>query len=852
MRGATSLLVRSELRQRWAAYLGVALIIALGCGASLGAFVVAHRTDRAYPAYVERAQVAKLVVNPSIATLAADQVIRGLPGVLAVHSDATLLASVQYTEPTPASVILAADDTALIVRGSIDGRYIDVDRPVITSGRFATDEREVFVNDEFHPDLEAMLGHTLRVGDEIDVAFWWGGAADADYAPDEVVSPVGVERLRISGFGRLPDEVLPDELYPRERLIVSPDVAARYDCVGDLRADMSADEAFSAVIPPGCARDYRYYSLQLDDDTTLAAIREAFNDSLDRLSADIPPELAEEELGYYFVTLDRTVLDHAVREATRPTVFSLLVFGLMSALAAIAVAALTIARTLQRGRQSDLALRAIGVNPRRRVWILSIPPLLAGAAGLVAAILVAVIVSPVGPVGSARSVAPSPGFSLPLAVMVPVVAVLAFVFSLVVVALTSWAARNRREQSQAARVSRSATVLGRVGHPAASEGMRAALGVQRGTGKVAVLAGLVIAMAGIIATVVFGASLIAVVNDPPRYGWPWDVAVITGGGYGDTVGETVVASLEGDPSVKDYGFFSFDALSRIDDDAVTTIYGFAGSQSADFPIVRGRSVARAGEAVVGSRTADELGIAVGDRVTVESTLFEVGDVTVVGVAVLPALGPFLADRTGLGSGAFVLLDVDPLQESNPAALTAIRLRDDTDASAFLGRLEPFLTDWDAFNIRPFARSTSVKPPEIVNVDGLLSAPLVLGALLGLALLVGLPLAIGVSVRDRQRELAILRSLGFSSRDLRTTVRWQAATIVTVGALVAIPLGIITGRLAWNRFADRLGLVPSADIPYLWLTLVIVAIVLITMLGALPPARTATRISPTEVLRENAQ
>jgi ABC-type lipoprotein release transport system permease subunit len=848
--GATWLLVRSELRQRGAAYLAIVLVVALGGGSSLGAFVVAYRTDRAYPDYVDRARVAELVVNPSIASQAADEVIRGLPGVNTVHSDATLVASVRHLEPAPAAVLLA-DENALIVRGSTDGRYIAVDQPVVTSGRFATNDGEVFVNDEYRPQLEQILGRAVHVGDELDISFWWGSAADADYAPDELVSPIGVERLRISGFGRLADEVLPDELYPRQRLIVSPDVAARYDCVGDLRADMSADEAFQSVTPPGCARDYRYYSLQLDDDASLAAIREAFNDSMDRLTAAIPPELVEGGASYYFVTLDRTVLDHAVGEATRPTVISLVVFGVMAAFATISVAALMIARTLQRGRQSDLALRAIGFSPRRRAWNLSIPPLLAGAAGIADAIVIAVIVSPVGPVGSARSVAPSPGFSAPLAVMAPAVTALAVIFSLVVFALASVAvARNRREQTRPTRVARSATVFGRVGHPAAMEGMRAALGTRRGTGRVAVLAGLVGAMAGIVATAVFGANLITLVNDPPRYGWPWDVAVITGGGYGDTVGETVRVTLDDHPAVADYGFFAFDALSRIDDEAITTIYGFAGEQRVELPIVRGRNVQRAGEAVVGAHTAEALGIAVGDRVTVESTLFDVGDIAVVGVAVLPALGPFLADRTGLGSGAFVLLDADPFDESNPAALTAIRLRDGTDRSSFLRQLEPTLTEWDAQNWQPYARSTSVKPPEIVNVDGLLSAPLVLGALLGLALMIGLPLAIVVSVRDRQRELAILRSLGFSSRDLRTTVRWQAATIVAVGALFGVPLGVVAGRLAWNRFAERLGLVPRADIPYLLLALVIVAIVVITLLGALPPARTATRISPTEVLRES--
>lgn len=246
MSGATGLLVRAELRHRWVAYLGVAIIVALGCGASIGAFVIAHRTDRAYPDYVDRAQVSRLVVNPSIATLAVDEVIRGLPGVQAVYSDATLLASVIHTKPTPASEMLANDaESSLIVRGSTDGRYLLADRPVVTSGRFATGEREVFVNDDFHTELETLVGHRLRVGDELVVSFWWGAAADEEYEPGEIVDPIGVETLRIAGFGSLPDEFFPDELYPRQRLVVSPDVAARYDCVGDLRPDMTMRKRFS-------------------------------------------------------------------------------------------------------------------------------------------------------------------------------------------------------------------------------------------------------------------------------------------------------------------------------------------------------------------------------------------------------------------------------------------------------------------------------------------------------------------------------------------------------------------------------------------------------------------------------
>ena len=74
---------------------------------------------------------------------------------------------------------------------------------------------------------------------------------------------MAVEHLRVVGIGHLSDEVLPDDLYPRQRLVVSADVAARYACSFALRPDMGRQE-LGRTLFHGCSTQYRYYSLELD------------------------------------------------------------------------------------------------------------------------------------------------------------------------------------------------------------------------------------------------------------------------------------------------------------------------------------------------------------------------------------------------------------------------------------------------------------------------------------------------------------------------------------------------------------------------------------------------------------
>jgi hypothetical protein len=846
-RGAGTLAGRALRGGRWS-LLGLALVVTLGGGASIGAAVAAHRTDHAYGDYVEEAEVADLVVNPSLRTQEMDEAIRGFDGVETVRADTLLFASVANLAPTTLSEA-SQEDSWLQVRGTVDGRYLDVDRPAVTEGRLPSGEREVFVSSSYRSTLEGIVGHPLEVGDELQVGVFWGAVTDVGLDPDTVVEPLGVESLRIVGLGVLPNAVLPEELFPREQIVVSQDVTERYSCLGRLTGATTFEEAVEALIPERCAASYEYYSLTLEDGVGSNDVRRQFDDAVERLNGDLPDQLTSQGVGYYYISEDRADLDAAVRETIRPTVTTLQAFAVVAAVATLTVAGLMVARQTRRDAEVRRVLRAVGATRGEIAWWSTLPPLAAVLAGVAGALLFAWAVSPLGPLGTVRDLTPSPGRSLPVAAALPVALALAaglFAVIGVVLARAAWrAARSGEPDTRTSRVGR----LTRRGRPALTTGVGAALDARRAGAGIAAMVGCIVATAAAATAIVFGASLSALVDQPGRYGWPWDVAVITGAGYGDTNPDVVddrLSQADVRDDVVDHSFYSFDPSIDFDGGLAPVIFGWQNATDTELPVLEGRMPTAVGELLLGTDTAEQLDLGVGDEVAIESLEFGELDLEVVGLGVLPSAGAFGADRTGLGTGAFTVVDAVADEQRSPA-LTGIRLRDDVDPAAFVDQLRDELPGWSTNYDNPVAHADPVRSPEIVDVSELRVAPLVLGgALLG-SLAVGLWLAISLSVRDRRRELAVLRALGFSDGDVRRSVRWQGLTLVAVGLLVGIPLGIVGGRLAWRFFADRLGVLPQTTIPVSWLAIEIAGTLVLGWLAVLLPARAAARYSPAEEL-----
>jgi ABC-type lipoprotein release transport system permease subunit len=138
--------------------------------------------------------------------------------------------------------------------------------------------------------------------------------------------------------------------------------------------------------------------------------------------------------------------------------------------------------------------------------------------------------------------------------------------------------------------------------------------------------------------------------------------------------------------------------------------------------------------------------------------------------------------------------------------------------------------------------------EIVNSDDIGNSPTLLGVAVALAALAALAVALTGAVRQRRRDLALLKALGFTRRQLSAAVAWQATATMGVGLAVGVPLGVVFGRLLWVRFANQLDVLAEPAIPLgLIAAVILAALVAANVLSALP-ARYARAVPVSLVLR----
>ena len=143
----------------------------------------------------------------------------------------------------------------------------------------------------------------------------------------------------------------------------------------------------------------------------------------------------------------------------------------------------------------------------------------------------------------------------------------------------------------------------------------------------------------------------------------------------------------------------------------------------------------------------------------------------------------------------------------------------------------------------------VRSPEIVNVSELRArAARCSAASLLASLALGLWLAVTLSVRDRRRELAVLRALGFGGAR-------RAAQRAVAGHHPGRPWASSSGSrsgssaaaAAWRYFADQLGVIPRTSVPLSWLALEVLVTAVLGWFAVALPARAAARVSPTAEL-----
>ncbi len=816
---AVRLIFRGWLRQRWRTGLGLALLLGLVGGVALTAAAGARRTDTAYPRLLRWSDAANVQVIPGCVGLGGFYAaLARLPQVASMSTEVVYELAVPGRGGAPAGQLEAV--------ASPDGTLgVTTDRVRVLAGQRppAADPADVMID----PQLAA--GQRLRPGSTLHLI---GVPSTAKACPPQRAGPAPRRPVpltfRVSAVAAFDDQVVPAPgLGGAPRVLLT---------AGFWRS--AAGRRFG----PGDAANVR-----LRPGVSLASFRAAASALARRY-----PSAG----GLSFVNL--AAQQAAAQQAIRPAAIALAVFAALAGLLGLAVLGPLIGRLLILEAAEFPALRGLGMT---RASLLSLS--LARAAtvtcgGALAAVGIAIAASPLMPVGAARLADPGPGVQVDVAALGAGLVITALA-PLAVVFPVAWRTAGRpagprgmAEPPGQGGSSRLAAALGVAGSVTGAIGARMAFEPGRGRSAVPVrsaLAAATVTLAAVLAALVFGTSLIALISTPHRYGQNWtrELDLQFAG-----VPAGRVSQLLAQPGVRGYAAGNYGQLG-IRGQAVPAI-GVDPLDGRDFlTMLAGHPPQGPGQVVLGERTLRTAGWHTGQVVPI-SVNGTTRWLRITGVATFPLFSQATAAPTDLGTGAAVAARVlsvpDPplcARKSTCYNFVLIRYRPGTSLPAAMARLSAAVTRAGCPPGLCLLVSDQ-RPADIRDYTAVRDTPLALGAVLALLAVGTLAQVLVTSVRRRRRELAILKALGLFRAQLLGVVGWEATALAAAALLAGLPLGLLAGRLAWALFASSLGVSGTAVIPVPLVLLAIPVTWLLAIIIAIGPGRAAARITPATVLR----
>lgn len=239
---------------------------------------------------------------------------------------------------------------------------------------------------------------------------------------------------------------------------------------------------------------------------------------------------------------------------------------------------------------------------------------------------------------------------------------------------------------------------------------------------------------------------------------------------------------------------------------------------------------------------------VGDLVKLQVTrLSRPLEVRVVGTASMPTIGTGGNLHPEMATGLLLDDAVLPSQFYQPGP-NAVLVRLHHKSAAAERSLEAIAAATSTAQDAGVTVVPVLRPAEIVNYRSMGDVPVFLGSSLAAGAVVALGLTLVASVRRRRRDLALLKALGFTGRQLAETVAWQSTVAVAAGTIIGAPLGIVVGRLLWDAFAHEISAVPNPDVPAATVALICAGALVVANVVAALPGRSAARTSTALLLR----
>ena len=259
-------------------------------------------------------------------------------------------------------------------------------------------------------------------------------------------------------------------------------------------------------------------------------------------------------------------------------------------------------------------------------------------------------------------------------------------------------------------------------------------------------------------------------------------------------------------------------------------------------LVSGAMPAKAGEVLIGSALADEIGIGPGDKLQIANPQGDKADWVISGVFDLKVAA---LNKTWIAS------DLDTVRSmfdraSSMERLTSIEIQvsdvfsADVVAAGISSSLPAGLavTDWKTQNAELLS-----------GLAGQSASSYMIQVFVLLAVALGIGAVLAVSVVQKSRQLGILKAMGIQDRAASLIFLFQGVILGLAGSVVGVAMGIGLSY-AFSTFVqnpDGTPLVPFLlDIKFTALS--VVTALLAATVAALVPARASSRLNPIEVIR----
>lgn len=266
-----------------------------------------------------------------------------------------------------------------------------------------------------------------------------------------------------------------------------------------------------------------------------------------------------------------------------------------------------------------------------------------------------------------------------------------------------------------------------------------------------------------------------------------------------------------------------------------------------YQLAEGRAPEAPDEVVINRGAADSGGLALGDRTVVQVPAPL--EVTVVGISTF-------GDADGFGETTMTAFTFDAAQQHvmrQPGTVGSIVVNaaDGQDAEQLRAELAQLLPGGVEA-----VTGDEITQERLDSLDFLSTIRTFLVAFAVIALFVaGLSInnTFSITVAQRTRELALLRSIGASRKQLRRMVTFEALTVGAIGSIVGVLVGVGVGALLKGVFAGFGLALPTGGLTVERPPVVIGSTVgiLATLLAARAPARRAARVAPIEALQASA-